>query len=165
MNEIILGDCLEEMRKLPESSITSIVTDPPYGLEFMGKEWDRLGKPKGFRRKDNPADVGRDSVFGRTSRTSPEYAAGAQMQEWHRLWLVEALRVLRPGGHALIFGGTRTYHRLACAVEDAGFEVRDCLMWLTGQGFPKSLSISKAILKNCERQLRDQGVKGDIEWK
>jgi DNA modification methylase len=144
---IVQGDCIEVMRDLPEASVTAIVTDPPYGLEFMGKEWDRLGAPKGFRRKENEADVGRDNVFGRTSRTSPEYAAGAQMQEWHRLWAVEALRVLRPGGHALIFGGTRTYHRLACAVEDAGFEVRDCLMWLYGQGFPKSLDVSKAIDK------------------
>ena len=106
---ILQGDCLEVLRDLPEASVTAIVTDPPYGLEFMGKGWDKVLPP---------------------------------VEVWR-----ECLRVLRPGGHALIFGGTRTYHRLACAVEDAGFEVRDCLMWLYGQGFPKSLDVSKAIDK------------------
>ena len=88
------------MRKLPEASVDAIVTDPPYGLGFMGKKWDDL--PPGL-----------------------EFAE-------------QALRVLKPGGHLLAFGGTRTYHRLACAIEDAGFEIRDCLAWLYGSGFPKS---------------------------
>ena len=105
------------MRKLEESSIDAIVTDPPYGLKFMGKEWDDAGD-------------------------------GQQQQEWHRLWAVEALRVLKPGGHLLAFGGSRTYHRLASAVEDAGFEIRDQIMWLYGSGFPKSLNVSKAIDKH-----------------
>src|SRR5215218_7441332 len=69
------------------------------------------------------------------------------MQAWHRRWAEQALRVLRPGGHLLAFGGTRTYHRLACAVEDAGFEIRDSIMWLYGSGFPKSHDVSKAIDK------------------
>jgi site-specific DNA-methyltransferase (adenine-specific) len=94
---------LEVLKDLPDGCITAIVTDPPYGLEFMGKGWDKVLPP---------------------------------VEVWR-----ECLRVLRPGGHALIFGGTRTYHRLACAVEDAGFEVRDCLMWLYGQGFPKSKNL------------------------
>jgi hypothetical protein len=106
---VIQGDCIEVMREFPDDTFTAIVTDPPYGLEFMGKGWDKVLPPT---------------------------------EVWR-----ECLRVLRPGGHALIFGGTRTYHRLACAVEDAGFEVRDCLMWLYGQGFPKSLDVSKAIDK------------------
>tara|TARA_E500000305_G_scaffold104816_1_gene101677 strand:- start:3924 stop:4961 length:1038 start_codon:yes stop_codon:yes gene_type:complete len=97
------------MRAMPAEYVTAIVTDPPYGLSFMGKEWDR-GLPG--------------------------------VPFW-----TEALRVLRPGGHALIFGGTRTFHRLACAVEDAGFEIRDCLSWMYGQGFPKSLDVSKSIKK------------------
>src|SRR5690606_18829035 len=81
------------------------------------------------------------------------------MQEWHYRWAVEALRVLKPGGHLLAFGGTRTYHRLACAIEDAGFEVRDCLMWLYGSGFPKSLDVSKAIDKKlgAERVVIAEG--------
>jgi site-specific DNA-methyltransferase (adenine-specific) len=103
------GDCREVMASLPAASVDSIVTDPPYGLDFMGREWDH-GVPG--------------------------------VPFW-----TEALRVLKPGGHMVAFGGTRTYHRLTCAIEDAGFEVRDCLMWLYGSGFPKSLDVSKAIDK------------------
>jgi site-specific DNA-methyltransferase (adenine-specific) len=100
-----------DARQIPlqNGSVDVILTDPPYGLEFMGKEWDH-GIP------------GVD------------------------FWL-EALRVLKPGGYLLAFGGTRTFHRLTCAIEDAGFEIRDCMMWLYGSGFPKSLDVSKAIDK------------------
>lgn len=180
---ILHGDCRDVMRELEESSIDALICDPPYGLEFMGKEWDKLGDADGFRRSRNQADVGREDLFGRTSRTSPEYKLGgaslertaksaggfgkdsptnenafaaarvrfgksvANMQEWHRTWAVEALRVLKPGAHALVFGGTRTHHRLMCGLEDAGFEIRDCVMWVYGSGFPKSLDVSKAIDK------------------
>jgi site-specific DNA-methyltransferase (adenine-specific) len=121
-------------------------------LEFMGREWDGAD---GFRRSLNPADVERDNPFGRTSRTSPEYRAGTLFQEWATAWATECLRVLKPGGHMLAFGGTRTWHRLACAVEDAGFEVRDSIAWLYGSGFPKSLDVSKAIDKaaGAEREV------------
>jgi DNA modification methylase len=136
------GDCLDVLRTLPDNSVDSVVTDPPYGLEFMGKTWDGSD---GFRRSLNAADAGRDDAFGRASRTSPEYRAGSLFQEWCEAWATEALRVLKPGGHLLAFGGTRTWHRLACAVEDAGFEVRDSIAWLYGSGFPKSLDVSKAI--------------------
>jgi len=101
------GDCLDVLRELDDRSIDAVVTDPPYGLGFMGKAWDDL--PPG-----------------------PEFAA-------------ECLRVLKPGGHMLAFGGTRTWHRLVCAAEDAGFEIRDSIAWLYGSGFPKSLDVSKAI--------------------
>lgn len=101
------GDCLEVMQKIPDGSIDSIVTDPPYGLGFMGKAWD--GLPPGLP------------------------------------WAQECLRVLKPGGHVLAFGGTRTWHRLASAVEDAGFEIRDSIAWLYGSGFPKSVDVAKAI--------------------
>jgi len=97
---IINGDCLEEMRKMEANSISAIVTDPPYGLHFMGKDWD-YGIPG--------------------------------IEFWK-----EMLRISKPGSFLLSFGGTRTYHRLACAIEDAGWEIRDCLSWLYGQGFPKS---------------------------
>ncbi len=109
MQSIIHGDCLDEMRKMEANSISCIVTDPPYGLGFMGKHWD----------------------------------AGLPHAE---IWK-EALRVVKPGGFLLAFGGTRTYHRLTCAVEDAGWEIRDCLMWLYGSGFPKSHNIGKALDK------------------
>lgn len=103
------GDCIETMRTMPDDSIDSIVTDPPYGLGFMGKKWDSL--PPG--------------------------------EEWAR----ECLRVLKPGGHLLAFGGSRTWHRLAVAIEDAGFEIRDGVLWLYGSGFPKSHDVGKAIDK------------------
>lgn len=113
---ILAGDCIEQMKTLQADSVDAIVTDPPYGLEFMGKEWDGFGTPLGF-------------------------------QTWTEQWAREALRVLKPGGHLLAFGGTRMYHRLAAGIEDAGFEIRDTLMWLYGSGFPKSLDVSKAIDK------------------
>ena len=138
------GDCLDVLRTLPDASVDSVVTDPPYGLEFMGKSWDGAD---GFRRSLNANDAGRDDPFGRTSRTSPEYRAGALFQRWCEAWATECLRVLKPGGHLLAFGGTRTWHRLACAVEDAGFEVRDSIAWMYGSGFPKSMDVSKAIDK------------------
>jgi site-specific DNA-methyltransferase (adenine-specific) len=74
-------------------------------------------------------------------------------QAWCETWATEALRVLKPGGHALVFGGTRTYHRMTCGLEDAGFEIRDCIAWMHGSGFPKSLDVSKAIDK--QRDDRD----------
>lgn len=114
------GDCREVMATLAADSIDSIVTDPPYGLSFMGKEWDH-GVPG--------------------------------VEFW-----VEALRVAKPGAHLLAFGGTRTYHRLACAIEDAGWEVRDCIAWVYGSGFPKSHDVSKAI-------DRDAGAERGNEYK
>jgi DNA modification methylase len=141
---VVQGDCIEVMKSIKDESIDAIVTDPPYGLEFMGKDWDGAD---GFRRSLNGADVGRESVFGRMSARAPEYRAGNSFQAFSEAWARETLRILKPGGHLLAFGGTRTYHRLACAIEDAGFEIRDSIDWIYGQGFPKSLDISKAIDK------------------
>jgi DNA modification methylase len=104
------GDCLEVLRSLPDCSVDSVVTDPPYGLSFMGKRWDY----------DVPS-----------------------VEVW-----AECLRVLKPGGHLLAFAGTRTQHRMAVRIEDAGFEIRDMIAWVYGSGFPKSLDVSKAIDKN-----------------
>jgi site-specific DNA-methyltransferase (adenine-specific) len=110
------GDCLDVLKTLPDASVDAVVCDPPYGLEFMGKKFDKLGE-------------------------------GQAQQKWHEAWATEAFRVLKPGGHLLAFGGTRTYHRLASAVEDAGFEIRDSVVWCYGQGFPKSMNLSKAMSK------------------
>jgi len=101
------GDCREILAGLPDESVSAVVTDPPYGLAFMGKKWDY----------DVPA-----------------------VEVW-----AECLRVLKPGGHLLAFAGTRTQHRMATAIEDAGFEIRDMIAWVYGSGFPKSLDVSKAI--------------------
>jgi hypothetical protein len=117
--ELLLGDCRERLKDLPDCSVDSIVTDPPYELGFMGKSWDSTG-------------VAYDVA----------------------VW-AECLRVLKHGGHLLAFGGSRTYHRLAVAIEDAGFQIRDQIMWVYGSGFPKSLNISKAIDKaaGAEREV------------
>ena len=145
-----LGDCLDVLPGLPVGNVHAVVTDPPYGLEFMSRDWDapwRTGN--GFRRRRNHADAGRDSPFGRASPTSPEYAAGPGYQAWCTAWAAgaTALRVLKPGGHLLAFGGPRTWHRLACGIEGAGFEIRDSIDWIYAQGFPKSLNVAKAIDK------------------
>ena len=119
MFEILLGDCRQVLKSLPDNSIDSIVTDPPYELGFMGKSWDSTG-------------------------------VAYDVEVW-----AECLRVLKAGGHLLAFGGSRTYHRLAVAIEDAGFQIRDQIMWVYGSGFPKSLNISKAIDKaaGAERKI------------
>jgi DNA modification methylase len=141
------------MATMDEDSVDAIVTDPPYGLEFMGKEWDRLGDVKhALRGKTSGLPTGPGSGRG-TSPTAgrPGFDLSTEsqrgMQAWHETWAREAYRALKPGGHMLSFGGTRTHHRLMVAIEDAGFEIRDCLMWLYGSGFPKSLDVSKAIDK------------------
>ena len=120
-------------------SVDTIITDPPYGLEFMGKEWDRLDTA--HQRKKRGAELS-DSVKAKYLKHSVEYQGGADAGSFHFGWAVHALRVLKPGAMLLSFGGTRTFHRLTCALEDAGFEIRDCLMWLYGSGFPKSLDVS-----------------------
>lgn len=171
--KVVHGEAIEVLRKLPENSIDAIVTDPPYGLEFMGKGWDGADE---FRRSLNAADAGRESEFGRASRTSPEYRAGHLFQEWCEVWAREAFRILKPGGHMLAFGGTRTWHRLTAGVEDAGFEIRDSIAWLYGSGFPKSMDVSKAIDKamGAERaetsRVRGSGIGSsalftDDNWK
>ena len=106
-----IGNNLDILPTLPDNSVDSIVTDPPYELGFMGKKWDNSGIAYSVE-----------------------------------LW-TQCLRVLKPGGHLLSFGGTRTWHRVAVAIEDAGFEIRDSIAWMYGSGFPKSLDVSKAIDK------------------
>jgi site-specific DNA-methyltransferase (adenine-specific) len=104
--------------------------------------------------------------------TDPPYELGFMGKKWDssgiaydvELWK-ECLRVLKPGGHMLAFGGTRTYHRMVCAIEDAGFEIRDMIEYVYGSGFPKSLNVGKSIKKEIESQLKLQGVEGDIKWK
>ena len=150
---LYVGDCVEVMREMAAESVDAVVCDPPYGLEFMGKDWDAprpswdnrgQGAERGFAGKS------RAPVAGFSA-----YMAGTPFQHWTEEWAREAYRVLKPGGHLLAFGGTRTFHRLTCGIEDAGFEVRDCLSWLYGSGFPKSLDVSKAIDKaaGAEREV------------
>ena len=128
------GDCLEVMAGLPENSVDTCITDPPYELGFMGKKWDSSG-------------------------------VAFQPETWQAVF-----RVLKPGAILLAFGGTRTYHRMVCAIEDAGFEIRDTIAWVYGSGFPKSYDISKGIdkqagaerevLSSYEREGRSAGIMG-----
>jgi len=115
--ELLLGNCLDRLKDLEDNSVDAIVTDPPYGLSFMGKKWDY----------DVPS-----------------------VDIWK-----ECLRVLKPGGYLLSFAGTRTQHRMAVNIEDAGFEIRDMIAWVYGSGFPKSLNIGKAVdkLQGKEREI------------
>ena len=142
---VFQGDCREVLRELPDNSVDSIVTDPPYGLNFMGKEWDNPGKMIG-QMATGHEQRGAYAYGGSHSRG---YADNDSLgfQLWCTEWAVECLRVLKPGGHLLAFGGSRTWHRLAVAIEDAGFEIRDNIAWIYGSGFPKSLDVSKAIDK------------------
>ena len=148
-----IADALDVLAGIADASVDAVVTDPPYGLEFMGKDWDAPWKAAAGSWADRDA-VDHAQPENRGQTASPflaakvnKYAAGLPFQQWCEMWATECLRVLKPGGHLLAFGGTRTWHRLACAVEDAGFEVRDSIAWMYGSGFPKSLDVSKAIDK------------------
>ena len=155
---LVGGDAIEAMQAMAENSVDAIVTDPPYGLEFMGKEWDALTMRGQINRSPDKPNRAVQPGPGSNSRGYIDVDKRA-MQEWHHAWATEALRILKPGGHLLAFGGTRTYHRLACAIEDAGFEIRDCLAWMYGSGFPKSLDVSKAIDK--ANGVTDRPVTGE----
>lgn len=168
---IVEGDCFEVLGKMADESVHAVVTDPPYGLEFMGAEWDApwqassssklfgdraTGMP-GWTVTRNPTCrtcKGRLRGANRCECATPAWDEATNatfvrqmhaLQEWNGEWLSECLRVLKPGGFLLAFSGTRTYHRLACAAEDVGFEVRDMIEWFYGSGFPKSKDVSTAI--------------------
>lgn len=143
---LIRGDCIEEMQSLDSESVHAVVTDPPYGIRFMGKAWDgtdierraaarRMCPSKHERSGDNGAHRSIAAEAGKYDR-----APGAMLafQEFSEAWAREALRVLKPGGYLLSFASPRTYHRMAAGIEDAGFEIRDQIMWVFGSGFPKS---------------------------
>ena len=150
--KIIINDCIAAMREMEENSIDAIVTDPPYGLEFMGKTWDKLDASDAAA-LENAADAGgfQDGAGGNPySRGRVRHgkkASSVAMMQWHEEWAKEALRVLKPGGYMLVFGGSRTYHSMAMGVELAGFEIRDQIQWVYGSGFPKSHNVGKAIDK------------------
>ncbi len=205
---VIQGDVLDGLARLADASVDAIVTDPPYGLEFMDKDWDKdflrqlvaygavdaeTAERWGKRSRGNPGgasfskpgfgerDTGWPSFGGRWQNRrctkcghlssggspckcpDPEWVVeGPQgvtkpllaFQLWCELWASECLRVLKPGGHMVVFGATRTFHRVWCAAEDAGFEVRDTLMWLCGQGFPKSRNISYDLAQDIPDDVR-----------
>jgi len=157
INKIICGDCLEMLKEIPDNSIDAVVTDPPYALGFMGKEWDTFDKSQ-FGRKG--LEGKNDLKVKKNFEILPRYKNWNGYYEFSFNWAKEVLRVLKPGGYLLSFGGTRTYHRMVCGLEDAGFEIRDCIMWVFSTGFPKSLNIAKSIdrlLKEGKASLNSIG--------
>jgi site-specific DNA-methyltransferase (adenine-specific) len=199
---LYVGDCIEVMQEMEAESVDAVVCDPPYGLEFMGKEWDSfapdtLVKRSGWDDAASGAAITKSGFTKLGKHGTPEYGkrrstskcSGCGKRDafrnahpckpdarwehewvdstptnmlayaaWCETWAREALRVLKPGGHLLAFGGTRTFHRLTCGIENAGFEVRDCLSWLYGSGFPKSLDVAKAIDKAAGAERTDRVV-------
>jgi site-specific DNA-methyltransferase (adenine-specific) len=173
--DLRLGDCLEVLKTIPDNSIDAVITDPPYGIGFMGKAWDTFvpttvqsaveqsetsyEKTKDDK-QDNPNLKGRKNApIGSKSTVAGTYDLSDKgkndYQEWCYEWGKECLRVLKPGGHLLASNSPRMYHRMAIGLEDAGFEIRDQIMWVYGSGFPKSHNIGKAIdkIKGNEREV------------
>jgi site-specific DNA-methyltransferase (adenine-specific) len=155
--QLRLGDCLVTLKTLPDNSVDSIVTDPPYGLTTNKKGGT------------GAASVNLENPYGRARIGTGNGPGGFMGHKWDsdvpsvEIW-AECLRVLKPGGHLLAFAGTRTQHRMACRIEDAGFEIRDMIAWVYGSGFPKSLDVSKAIDKaaGAEREVVGSRIKAGI---
>jgi site-specific DNA-methyltransferase (adenine-specific) len=166
---LLHGDCLEVMRTLDENSIDTIITDPPYGLGFMGKEWDTFDKSQ-FGIAGNEGD--NDLKVKKNFNVLPRYKTDG-LYAFTLEWATEALRIAKPGAMMLCFGGTRTFHKIVSGIEDAGWEIRDTIMWVYGSGFPKSHNISKAMdkAKGAEREVIGRGndhgheIEKDIEQK
>ena len=152
--KLLLGDCLDKLKELDDNSVDSIVTDPPYGLSFMGKDWDKVRATK-----ETKSQVVKGLGAGMKMTT---LADNIEFEKWVTEWSMECYRVLKPGGYMLAFGGSRMYHRLASGVENAGFEIRDQMMWVYGSGFPKSMDISKQIDKAAGK-LEERKVIGQRE--
>lgn len=144
--ELHLGDCLEVLRGMPADSIDSIVTDPPYGIRFMGKSWDGKDiEERAAYRASMPSHAaacgatgGHRSVAAEAGKYDLTSRGMLAFQAFTLDWATECLRVLKPGGHLLSFSAARTYHHMAVGIEMAGFEIRDQIMWVFGSGFPKS---------------------------
>lgn len=127
MIEIKIGDCVERLKDLEDNSVDAIISDPPYGLKFMGKGWDNIGE-------------------------------GSQQREWHRKWLTEAYRVLKPNGVLKAFSGSRTFHHLIAMMEETGFTELKVDAWAYGSGFPKSHNVALGIDKKCGHGNRERAI-------
>lgn len=151
---IINGECLEVMRTYKDNHFSGIVTDPPYGLHFMGKDWDKFSRSAipDIQTKKNAVRLGKDTIESLNSRCSANANAGSydesrndEFQCFMTDVAIEALRICKPGSMLLMFGAPRRFHRQVCALEDAGWEIRDQMCWLFGSGFPKSHNFGRKM--------------------
>ncbi len=165
--KIINGNNIDVLKQYPDNHFDSIVTDPPYGISFLGKDWDSFRNSKVTK---NSIVTNLGSGMRMTTRTE-----NYNFQIWCEEWAKECLRVLKPGGYMLSFCAARMYHRMTVGLEDAGFEIRDQIMWIYGSGFPKSQDIGKQIQKKLgvketkkikTHDIRNNGLlekKGSVE--
>jgi len=166
MNVIICGENLKVMAEFKDNSVDAIVTDIPYGIGFMGKEWDTFknttekANKAGYENRQTKTEIRKSPLKGYASKSAHaglyDLTRNAEYQEWCRIWSTEALRIAKPGAFLLCFGGTRTVHRATCGIEDAGWLIRDKICWIFGSGFPKSLRIALQYEQRlCERKNGD----------
>ena len=128
------GDCVQRMAEMPDGSVDAVVCDPPYGLKFMQTK----------------------------ERTWDDLGEGASQREWHKAWLEQAYRVLKPNGLIMAFNGTRTHHHLSMAMQSAGFTDLSVRVWAYGSGFPKSLNVQKFLDKQAGKQGEVIGTKRGV---
>lgn len=178
---------VEQLKTLADESVDAIVTDPPYGLEFMGKNWDAPWKTVDSEQQtanslkakktdhrqlfDGTLKESKNNPYSRSRvRSGNGLGYGADehvmqaLQEWHEHWAHEALRVLKPGGYLLAFGGSRTYHRLACAVEDAGFEIRDQIAYFYSSDIERNDFLETLSSAQQESFLKAFGRPSILDW-
>lgn len=144
------GDCFDVLKTIPDNSIDAVVTDPPYGIRFMGKAWDGADIEQKVNKRRSQAfndpsctrNGGHNSIAAEAGKYDMSLKGLKAFEEWTALWAKEVLRVLKPGGHLISFAAPRSYHRMTSGIEDAGFEIRDQIQWIFGSGFPKSHNLS-----------------------
>ena len=155
VERVVCSDCLEHMRTMPSDCVDAIITDPPYGLSFMGAEWDSYGGKCGNEsvdeRKEKAVRYAAENKgaarYGNSHGKQPKVEEMASFQRAMTPVFEEALRVAKPGAHMLCFGGTRTYHRITCAIEEAGWVIKDCIMWVYGSGMPHGQRVERLMEK------------------
>lgn len=166
--QLQLGDCVELMQKLPSASIGAAISDPPYGLEFMGEDWDKLdlrgsaSRPETSESSRSRSKRGMEhGIHAGKSALDLTLESQRAMQEWHVRWLQEVFRILVPGGIVKLFSASRTFHRLAAAMTQVGFEIQHIEAWVYGSGFPKGLNVSRAVDNHlgATREVVSMGVR------
>lgn len=153
------GDCIDVMKKMDDNTVDAALIDPPYGIGMMNKEWDNF-KPSAIDKYnliEQAYFVGDRSPALKAGLYDLSYEGGKKYQGWCSEWGKQLLRIVKPGGHVLCFCSPRMYHRLCCGLEDAGWEIRNTLLWIFGTGFPTAMSVSKQIDKM-------NGKKGKLNW-